>query len=305
MIVVGIDDTGSAGDAVEWAAAEAAARGCGLRIVHAFHPLLPADPYGVVPPIDGPLIARAAAEAVLHEYVDQARSVASDVRVSTRLLYGSAVRTLLDEAEAARLLVLGSRGLCGVRALLARSVSARVAAQASCPVVVIRPPQPEDGSGWSPPRVVVGVDGGSPCGPAVGFAFRAARQRGVPLAAVHAWVPDPPADLEAVRGCPTIAEAVGHRTLECALRPWRSRFPDVPVVETLVRDDPARALAAESHGAALVVVGCRGRGPLVGALRGSVSRALLRHARSPVAVVRQGLDHPSGRGARDGSGARA
>ena len=48
-VVVGIDDAGSADDALDWATAEAAARGCPLRVVHAFQPPLPADPYGVVP----------------------------------------------------------------------------------------------------------------------------------------------------------------------------------------------------------------------------------------------------------------
>ena len=50
-VVVGIDGTGAADDALDWATAEAAARGCRLRIVHAFRPSLLVDPYGVVPPL--------------------------------------------------------------------------------------------------------------------------------------------------------------------------------------------------------------------------------------------------------------
>jgi nucleotide-binding universal stress UspA family protein len=301
-VVVGVDHAGTADDAVDWAAAEAATRGCPLRIVHAFHPLLLADPYGVGSPIDILIAARTAAESVLQGYAARARGVASELDVATRLLCGSAVRALLDEAALARLLVMGRRDLHGVRALLARSVSVEVAAHASCPVVVVRPARAEHRSG-APPRVVVGVDGASMCSPALGFAFQAARQRGVPLAAVHAWAPDPPADLEAVHGPSTMAEALARRTLERALHRWHSQYPDVPVVTKLVRDDPARAVAAESRGAALVVVGSRGRGHLTGTMRGSVSQAVMRRGHSPVAVVRDRLDHSSTRRTRYGFGA--
>jgi hypothetical protein len=61
-VVVAVDDDGSAGDAVDWAAAEAATRGspaCG--VVHAFRPPLPTDPYGVVPLIDSFVPAHTAA----------------------------------------------------------------------------------------------------------------------------------------------------------------------------------------------------------------------------------------------------
>lgn len=299
-VVVGVDHSGSACDAVDWAAAEAATRGCPLRIVHAFHPLLPADPYGVASPIDSLVAARAVGESVLRAHAARARGVASDLDVATRLLCGSAVRALLDEASRARLLVTGSRGLHGLRGLLARSVSVQVAARATCPVVVVRPVRGEDRSG-APPRVVVGVDGSSACGPEIGFAFQAARQRGVPLAAVHAWAPDPPADLEAVCGPPAMAEAIARRRLDRALERWHAQYPDVPVVTTLVPDDPARAIAAESRGAALVVVGSRGRGQLAGTGRGSVSRSVLGRARGPIAVVHR-PDH-SGTRARHGSGA--
>jgi nucleotide-binding universal stress UspA family protein len=301
-VVVAVDHAGSADDAVEWAAAEAATRRCPLRIVHAFHPLLPADPYGATSPFDAVLAAQAAAEAVVCHYAERARGVASDLDVATRLLCRSPVRALLDEATRARLLVTGRRDLHGLRALVARSVSIPVASHASCPVVVIRPARAAGRPG-TPPRVVVGVGGASTCGPAIGFAFQAARQRGVPLAAVHAWAPDPPADLEAFHGPATMAEALARRTLERALHRWHSQYPDVPVVTKLVRDDPAHALVAESRGAALVVVGSRDRGHLTGTVRGSVSRSVLRNGHSPIAVVRHRLHRSDTGWTRYGFGA--
>jgi hypothetical protein len=52
-VVVGIDGE-TADDAVDWAAAKAATRGCPLRVVHAFHPLLLVDPSSVVRVTGGP-----------------------------------------------------------------------------------------------------------------------------------------------------------------------------------------------------------------------------------------------------------
>lgn len=285
-VVVGIDDRGSAGDALDWAAAEAAARGCPLRVVHAFQPPLPADPYGVAPAMGGIPLAWAGAEQVLAQAVVRARSVAPDIPVTTRLRQATAVRALLGEARDARLLVLGRRSRRGLPGLLSRSVTARVAARAACPVVVIQPPRRVDASSALPARVVVGVDAAQSCTPAVGFALQAARQRGIPLIAVHAWTLDPPADLGAMTAPAALVEALAGHTLERALDRWQSEFTDVPVHVAVVRGDPARALIVLSRGAALLVVGTRGRGQLLRTVLGSVSHTVMRHGHSPVAIIR-------------------
>jgi nucleotide-binding universal stress UspA family protein len=287
-VVVGVGADSTADDAVEWAAAEAATRGCPLRVVHAFRAVLPADPYGIVPMIDVFDPVDCAAE-VLRSAVVRARSVAGDLAVSTRMMRGSAARALIAEARGAAMLVVGSRGRSGLRGLVAGSVGAHVAAHAPCPVVVIRP---TDGARVPPStpgaraRVVVGIDRTSACAPAVGFAFRAAAQRGIPLAAVHAWAPDPPADREGRRGRPTMAEAMARRAVEKELARWRGEYAGVPVLTTLSCGDPVQALVSVSCGAALVVVGSRGRGHLRGTVLGSVSQAVMQHVRCPIAIVR-------------------
>lgn len=285
-VVVGIDDAGTSNDAVDWASAEAATRGCPLHVVHAFHPPMHADPYGFIPTIDSRFTARAGAEAMLGEAVARARSVAADVEVSPLLLLGTPARALLDEAQQACLLVLGSRGLRGLRGLLAGSVCVQVATHAPCPVVVIGAPRCARDPGRSPSRVVVGVDATQSCTPAVGFAFQAARQRGIPLLAVHAWTPDPPADLEGISVRPALAETLARRTLERALDRWQPEFTDVPVHTALVRGDPEHALIAQSRGAALLAVGTRGRGQVLGTVLGSVSQAILHHGDRPLAIIR-------------------
>jgi len=220
-VVVGIDVTRGAEAALDWATAEAAARGCRLRIVHAFHTSLLVDPYGVAPPLgDFPLVW-AGAEQVLAQAVARVRSVAPDLPVTTRLLQSTAVPALLGEAYDASVLVLGGRGPRGLRGRLSRSVSAQVAAHTPCPVVTIRLPEVRDACP-SPPRVVVGVAASASCTDAVGFAFQAACQR----------------------------------------------------------------LIATSHGAALLVIGTRGRGRVVKTVLGSVSDTVLRHSRCPLAIIR-------------------
>lgn len=286
-VVVGVDGTDTSAHAVDWASAEAAARGCSLLVVHAFQPAIPADQYGLNASAGSPLTARMHAQSVLDGALARARSVAPDLPISTLLRPGTPARTLLAESAGAQLVVLGARGRSGLRALLARSVSANVSARAPCPVVVIHPAPREPHPPPSPPRVVVGIGASTTRAPAIGFALRAARQRGVPLFAVHAWSPDPPADIGAVSGSPAVTEAVARRTLDRALGRWAAEFPDVPVHTVLVRGDAARALLVVSRGAALTVLGSAGRGRVRGTGLGPVGRSVLRHARGPLAIVTQ------------------
>jgi hypothetical protein len=53
---------------------------------------------------------------------------------------GQAADVLLAEARKADLLVVGSRGLGGFRALLLGSVSQQCARHAACPVMIVPPP---------------------------------------------------------------------------------------------------------------------------------------------------------------------
>ena len=286
VVAVGHDTTGQAQD---WAAAEASARGCRLHVVHAERLRLAVDPSGLVPVADF-WSYRVAAEHILRAAVRRARSVAPDIDVSAELGFGPTVASLLFQSRGAQLLVLGSHDPPFQRRLkdrLALSVCDRVAGRALCPVAIVRPLQTNPHAG-SLPRVVVGISGHGSSAAVLGVAFRAAAQRGVPLTAVHAWTPDVPADHEAVCGPAAASEARAAEFLDLALAPWRSRFADVPVVPRLPIADPAAALIRESEGAALVVVGSRARGAVRGRLFGSASRRVAQRARCPVVVVRTG-----------------
>ncbi|WP_214401109.1 universal stress protein [Pseudonocardia lacus] len=287
LVVVAVDDAGTSDEAVEWAAAEAAVQRCPLHLVHRAGPAAVGDPCGLTLPVTAPQ-PDTDADLVLADALDLARRIAPDVPMSARPITGPLAPALLAETRRARLLVLGGRPHCRLRQLLVGSVPVAVAAAAACPVVIVRARAKADGGQPGPPRVVVGIDGGAVDAAAIGFAFRAARQRCIPLTAVHAWSPDLPADLDAPAVRAADAERLARRVLDRALAPWLPLYPDVVVRAELVPARPGSALVAGSHGAALLVVGSRGRGPVVGALLGSVGQIALRRGRTPLAIVRAG-----------------
>jgi nucleotide-binding universal stress UspA family protein len=278
-VVVGIGPGRPSGGALEWAAAEAAARGRPLRIVHALGPSVPADPCGVLPPVAPS--ARDAAGALLRDAAARARRVVPDLPVSTRLVPGAAAAVLLAEARGAGLLVLGRRR--GPRARLTRPLPARLAARAGAPVAVV--PARGAAAADPAPRIVVGVDGSAAGAAALGHGLAAARRRGVPLVAVHAWTPDPLVDVEGLPAAPERTEAAARRLLDDVLRAWTAGSPGVPVVGRVVRDDPGSALVAASRGAALLVLGASERGRLGGLLPGATGRRVLGRSACPTALV--------------------
>jgi nucleotide-binding universal stress UspA family protein len=281
-IVVGVDGSQTALDAVRWAACEARHRSTGLRLV---------DAVGTTPaPRPGDsrvgLVHREAlldgAAGALGEAAAVAQRTVPGSDVVTEVLTGEAVPSLVAESEHAPLLVLGNRGLGGVAALLTGSVAVALAAHARCPVVVVRGsagggPVPMEGP------VVVGMDGSIEGAEALAFAYEAASARRVPLVAVHAWQ-DTIADR--VSPPPGGEAAFQEENLAGWLASWEAKFPDVAVHRVVARDRPAPTLLERSAAAQLVVVGSRGRGAFAGLVLGSVSQALLHHATCPVAVVR-------------------
>ncbi|MEH1100779.1 universal stress protein [Micromonospora sp. CPCC 205561] len=282
-VVVGVDGSADALDAVRVAAREAAARRRPLRVVHAFIWPLTATPLGAAEGAPAGAGLRHQAERYVAEAVAEAGRAAPEVPVTGAVVDGAATPVLLDESREAALMVLGHRGLGGFAGLLIGSVTVQLSAHALCPVLVVRGESRADGP------VVVGVDGSECSAEAVEFAFAEASRRGAPLLAVHAWLfPSPvgPGDvLPLVYDLDALA-ADEERSLAESLANFAERYPDVPVRHRLMRGSPARVLVEESKTAQLVVVGARGRGPLAGLLLGSVSHAVLHHAHSPLVIVR-------------------
>ncbi|WP_169987971.1 universal stress protein [Microbispora sp. H10836] len=281
LIVVGVDGSAQALGAVDWAAAEAGRRHLPLRIVH----IAVRWEYNVAirePGLEAPR-PEAAGLAVLRIAEDRARTFAS-IDVGCRLGIGPIPVTLLQEAADAALLVLGSRGTGGFTRLLLGSVSRQMAEHAACPVVIV---PGNAGTGSGPSGIVVGVDGSEASVDAVGFGFEEASLRSVGLRAVHAWVhPACPREMRPVRYDTAAVAREGARLLSESLAGWKAKYPDVPVDEEVIEGAPASVLADASNDAELLVVGARGRGGFPTLRLGSVSHAVLHHAKGPVAVVR-------------------
>ena len=83
------------------------------------------------------------------------------------------------------------------------------------------------------------------------------------------------------------ADAV-RRDLESDVADLVAEHPNVPVTYETPHKPPAQALVDASHGAALVVVGTRGRGGFKGLLLGSTTDQVVRHAACPVLIARGG-----------------
>jgi nucleotide-binding universal stress UspA family protein len=281
-IVVGVDGSPSSDVAVAWAARDAALRRVPLTFVQVMSQAagpawldmgLP-DDYWAMQQKHG------------YEIVALARDIANKVtaggerlQLSADVVSGNAVGTLIDRSRHADLLVVGSRGLGKWSRRVLGSVSSSLIRQAHCPVAVIHDDfKPEDDA-----PVVVGVDGSPASELATEIAFDEASRRGVELIVVHTWN-DVDYEFPDVKW--TDLKPREDRVVSEQLAGWCERYPDVVVRRELMRDRPARQLVEQSHGAQLVVVGCRGRGGFVGMMLGSVSATVVESVQVPVIVAR-------------------
>ncbi len=144
----------------------------------------------------------------------------------------------------------------------------------------------------STPPVVAGVDGSPDSERAVDWAFAEAGRLGCRLHLVFALpvLVDDPAAPE-VR--PTMS-ALGHEFLADAAARRPGDF-EGEVTKTVIAAPAAPGLVDASTRASMVVVGSRGHGGFAGLIMGSVSQHVARHARCPVAVVREPADPGSDR----------
>jgi nucleotide-binding universal stress UspA family protein len=138
-IVVGIDGSDHSKQAMRWALEEARLRRASLRVVYAWLMPIYATGYGFAPgALFDPAALGEAASEHLDKIVDEVLGDAKDVAVERKAIEGTAAQVLVDEADGADLLVVGSRGHGGFAGLLLGSVSQQCAHHAPCPVVIIR-----------------------------------------------------------------------------------------------------------------------------------------------------------------------
>ncbi|MFI2206518.1 universal stress protein [Streptomyces sp. NPDC020192] len=294
-ITVGLDGSPESRAAAEWAAREAQLRGLPVKLVQVWEPI--SEPMAQAPLL-GAETHQHWTERIPREAAEGLRLRHPGVEVSTEQLTGRPAEALVDAAEDAEMLVLGSRGLGGIGGFLVGSVGLAVVAHTERPVVLVRAGEqaadehqmdlagiPSAATAFRP--VVLGLDVASPDEALIGFAFEAAARRSVPLRVVHVWNPppyyaygmalEPAVEREMAKGDAVMLSEV--------LRPWRQKYPDVEVVEQSQYGSPSLLLIDASHEASLVVVGRRVRRSSVGAHIGTVTHAVLHHSTAPVAVV--------------------
>jgi nucleotide-binding universal stress UspA family protein len=141
VIVVGVDHSEGAKEALRFAVEEAHLRRTTLRAVHAWEFGYIGAPgiEGSVPVLGAELSEhREAAEAALDATVRETIPDVGGVKIERRVVEGAAAAVLVEESRGADLLVVGSRGHGGFAQLLLGSVSQQCAQHAECPVVIVR-----------------------------------------------------------------------------------------------------------------------------------------------------------------------
>lgn len=133
-IVVGVDGFESSKAALRWAIRQAELTGAVVEAVIAWH--VPVGT-GWIPTADMPDYQEDAF-TVLAEAITEMCAVDPDVQVCPRVLEGRAGQVLVEAADGADLLVVGSEGHRGLAEALLGSVGQQCANNASCPVVIMR-----------------------------------------------------------------------------------------------------------------------------------------------------------------------
>lgn len=264
--------------AADWAAQEAERRGCGLHLVYAVNTgTVTLSPRSGAAVTD--LILKNA-QAVLDEAIDLVGAAHPTLRPTGDVVPRDAAAAVLAAAEHAELAVVGTRGHGGFAALLLGSVSLRVCAHASCPVVVVRVP-PERGD-----CVLVAIREERDA-EALRFGAGQALRAGLPLRALHTWSP---VVTDIARGAPLLDESgeeakLHEQLLSRTVDPVRAEFPELAIEAEDHSGPTAATLVEASKGAALLVVARHRPAPHLGLRLGTAVHAVLHHAHCPVAVI--------------------
>jgi nucleotide-binding universal stress UspA family protein len=276
-IVVGVDESDGAAEALRWAIREAAFDDATVIAVMAWSFLdqhrLPGDDNW------DPAYDESRAKTALAGYIERAAGADAVERVEQRVVVDLPASALTEASADADLVVVGARGLGGFRGLLLGSVSQQVLHHSTVPVAIIRPEAAREPSG----RVVVGIDGSGSADRALAWAIDEARRRSATLDVVHAWLPS------------LGLTPLGRERLEASL----GKDSDQLITDALARQDPsgvqvnpvslrstpAAGMIDHAQGADLLVVGSHGRGGVKRSVLGSVATQVSHHAPCPLVVV--------------------
>jgi len=277
-VVAGVDGSAHAAAAADWAAHEAVLRDCALHLVHAINTgTVTLSPRTSATVTD--LILRDA-QTLLDDALGKLQAAYPGLRLTGDVVPRDAAEAILTAAEHAELGVVGTRGHGGFASLLLGSVSLRVAAHASCPVVVVRGSPDAEG----PILVAVRDERDAET---LRFACRVAARRGLAVHALHTWSP---VVADVSRMAPMIDELGEEARLHEQLvrrtcDPVSEEYPEVTVEARQLHGATAATLVDASSNASLLVLSRHAPAPHFGLRLGTAVHAVLHHAHCPVAVV--------------------
>lgn len=276
-IVVGVDESVGARDALRWAVAEGAIRDAEVLAVLAWGFL---NQHTDVLAGFNPEYSAADATAALGRMIDDALPAVQAPLVRRHVACDLPAHALLDSAENADMLVVGARGLGGFGGLLLGSVSQHCVHHATTPTVIVR-----NGVDEPTPKIVVGIDGSDHALRALAWATDEARRRGAPLTVVHGYtvVPIGAYPYSTMTFDPTLMPRAADNVIKDALEQIDTSGIDITPVTS--PGGAAWAILEQADDAALVVVGSRGLGALKRLLLGSVATQVVHHASCSVTVV--------------------
>lgn len=137
-VVVGVDGSESSEDAVAFAFEEASLREVPLVAVHTWLDISMAGRWSALPDIDRDAVAAEERRQLAERMAVWSRKH-PDVEVRQVVVRDRPVRGLLQQAENAQLLVVGSRGRRELTGMGLGSTSQALLHHSSCPVAVVRP----------------------------------------------------------------------------------------------------------------------------------------------------------------------
>jgi nucleotide-binding universal stress UspA family protein len=303
-VVVGVDGSDASRAALRYAFAAAARRGASLDVVAAYPVGLP---WRWDPAIDGPDVeaVRADMEAQARSFGNEVRTGApgvEDVPVQVVTAPGHAARILVDRAEGADLLVVGSRGRGAVGSAVLGSVALHCVTEASSPVVVVHAGYSEAGAARP---VVVGLDDCPEATAVLLAGLDEAARLGADLEVVAAYQGSHHWTGAGAGAHPEELQSRVQQRVEAVVAEVKDRAgarlgDRLPAVRTSVVPGSAyEVLTDRARDAQLLVVGSRGHGAVRGLLLGSVALHVVVSARVPVMVV-----HPAAVPASADAGAR-
>jgi nucleotide-binding universal stress UspA family protein len=274
-VVVGIDGSRSALRAALWAVDEAVDREIPLRLLYALDQL---DKKHLDP--DEAARKLATAETAVRYAVRAIESTDKPVKVETEITQESAIDTLVRASRSAVIVCVGAVGFNHFQPGRVGSTAAAVAAEAHCPVAIIRQqdgPNPSH-TGW----IAVVADETLDDGIVLEAAVEEARLRNAPLRVITCWQ-SRFADTHEPRAS---AEGNGRKRADLARRlaRWNRRHPDLQIEPVAVHGNIVDYLTKHSSSMQLVILAARDSRDMK-ALVGPAGNAALHRSDCSVLIV--------------------